>query len=533
MDRVNVLLIGGGGREHALAWRLAQSPRLGTLYVTHHENPGLAALGKVVDAPVSAREAYRAQQFCDHNNIGLVVIGPEEPLAEGLGDKLIAPGRAVFGPSREAAQLEADKAWCKELLRSGSIPTGDARIFTDAHGALAYLDARVRDDKLLHTMFGPARDFDSPQERGEFLISKLPEAAGRIPGADKDRGENMRARAVLSTVIAAAETFRDHANRRAYIANLVRTMPLVSAAFDAELSDLPVIKASGLAKGKGVILPRSMREAESAIDRIMVRREFGDAGAKIVIEEKLSGPEVSVLAMVDGRNILTLPPCQDHKRLLDGDQGPNTGGMGAYSPAALVTPALHERIMREVIHPTLRGLVADGMPYTGFLYAGIMLAPDGTPNVLEFNCRLGDPETQPILMRLRSDLTALCEGALDGRLDRVQMDWDPRAALGVVLAAEGYPHAVRTGERVHGLEAAARLPGKVFHAGTVLRDGVSAASAVAAAPAVLSSGGRVLCAVGLGDSVLEARSAAYALTAKISFAGMHYRSDIGHRALKA
>jgi phosphoribosylamine--glycine ligase len=280
-----------------------------------------------------------------------------------------------------------------------------------------------------------------------------------------------------------------------------------------------VVKASGLAAGKGVVIVDSAEEA-IATARAMFDGQFGGAGTEVVIEEFLPGEEASFIVMADGEHVLPFATSQDHKRVGDGDTGPNTGGMGAYSPAPVVTPAMHERIMREVIHPTIRGLAADGMPYTGFLYAGIMIAPDGTPNVLEFNCRFGDPETQPIMSRLRSDLTLLCEAALDRRLDQVSMDWDPRAALGVVLAAGGYPDAIRKGDPILGLEDAATLPGKVFHAGTAMQDGN-----------VVTSGGRVLCAVGLGDTVGDAQRAAYALAAKVHFEGMQYRRDIGHRAI--
>jgi phosphoribosylamine--glycine ligase len=281
-----------------------------------------------------------------------------------------------------------------------------------------------------------------------------------------------------------------------------------------------VVKASGLAAGKGVVIARSADEA-IATARAMFDGRFGSAGHEVVIEEFLPGEEASFIVMADGEHVLPFATSQDHKRRDDGDLGPNTGGMGAYSPAPVVTRSLHARIMREVIEPTIRGLAADGMPYTGFLYAGIMIAPDGTPNVLEFNCRFGDPETQPIMARLRSDLTVLCEAALDGRLDQASMDWDPRAALGVVLAAGGYPDTVRKGDPISGLERAAGLPGKVFHAGTATRaDG-----------AVVTNGGRVLCAVGLGESVFQAQQAAYALVDCIGWDGMQYRRDIGYRAV--
>lgn len=280
-----------------------------------------------------------------------------------------------------------------------------------------------------------------------------------------------------------------------------------------------VVKASGLAAGKGVIIVDSAEEA-IATAQSMFAGQFGDAGAEVVIEEFLPGEEASFIVMADGAHVLPFATSQDHKRIGDGDTGPNTGGMGAYSPAPVVTPEMHARIMREVIEPTVRGLAADGMPYTGFLYAGIMIAPDGTPNVLEFNCRFGDPETQPIMARLRSDLTVLCDAALAGRLDQASMEWDPRAALGVVLAAAGYPDTVRKGDEIRGLDRAAGLPGKVFHAGTAQREG-----------RIVTQGGRVLCAVGLGDSVRAAQRDAYALVDQIDFEGMQCRRDIGHRAI--
>lgn len=280
-----------------------------------------------------------------------------------------------------------------------------------------------------------------------------------------------------------------------------------------------VVKASGLASGKGVTIAETAEEA-IAVAEAMFAGQFGDAGHEVVVEEFLAGEEASFIVMADGQHILPLATSQDHKRLRDADQGPNTGGMGAYSPAPIVSEQLHARIMREVIEPSIRGLAADGMPYTGFLYAGIMIAPDGTPNVLEFNCRLGDPETQPILMRLRSDLTELCEAAIDGRLDSVHPEWEQRAALGVVMASAGYPHDVRTGDVIEGLAEAARLPGKIFHAGTRIESG-----------RVVTAGGRVLCAVGLGDSVREAQREAYALVGAVSWPGAQYRRDVGFRAV--
>ncbi|MGB9332792.1 MAG: phosphoribosylamine--glycine ligase, partial [Steroidobacteraceae bacterium] len=302
-----------------------------------------------------------------------------------------------------------------------------------------------------------------------------------------------------------------------------RSATFTAASFDAgwlHAQRVPlVVKASGLAAGKGVVIAATVAEALAAVES-MFAGQFGAAGREVVVEEFLEGEEVSFIVMADGRHILPLASSQDHKRLEDGDRGPNTGGMGAYSPAPVVTPEMHARIMREVIEPAVRGLAAEGMPYTGFLYAGIMVAPDGTPNVLEFNCRLGDPETQPVLMRLESDLTLLCEAALAGRLDDVRATWDTRAALGVVMAAAGYPERARQGDAIEGLEQAARLPGKIFHAGTQLQKGK-----------VVTHGGRVLCAVGLGASVRAARSEAYALVNSVRWAGMQYRGDIGYRAV--
>lgn len=422
---MKVLIVGGGGREHALAWKCAQSPRVSEVLVAPG-NAGTATEPRVRNAPVAAEDVAGLVELARREGVRLTIIGPEAPLVLGVVDAFEAAGLRCFGPRRAPAQLEGSKAFTKEFLRRHGIPTAAYATFTRS-------------------------DFDPDWVRGQ-----------RCP---------------------------------------------------------IVVKASGLAAGKGVVIAAT---ADEAIDtaRAMFDGSFGDAGTEVVIEEFLPGEEASFIVMADGKNVLPFATSQDHKRVGDGDTGPNTGGMGAYSPAPVVTPAMHERIMREVIHPTIRGLAADGMPYTGFLYAGIMVAPDGTPNVLEFNCRFGDPETQPIMARLRSDLTLLCEAALDGRLDQVTMDWDPRAALGVVLAAGGYPEAVRKGDPIAGLEAAAALPGKVFHAGTALVDG-----------RVVTAGGRVLCAVGLGDTVGEAQDAAYTLVDRISWDGMLCRRDIGHRAI--
>jgi phosphoribosylamine--glycine ligase len=422
---IKVLIVGSGGREHALAWKCAQSSRVAEVIVAPG-NAGTATESKVRNAAVGAEDIAGLVALARREKIDLTIIGPEAPLVLGVVDAFEAAGLRCFGPRKAPSQLEGSKAFTKEFLRRHGIPTAAYATFT-------------------------------------------------------------------------RETFDPEWVRK-------QRTPVV-------------VKASGLAAGKGVVIVDSAEEA-IATARAMFDGQFGGAGTEVVIEEFLPGEEASFIVMADGEHVLPFATSQDHKRVGDGDTGPNTGGMGAYSPAPVVTPAMHERIMREVIHPTIRGLAADGMPYTGFLYAGIMIAPDGTPNVLEFNCRFGDPETQPIMSRLRSDLTLLCEAALDRRLDQVSMDWDPRAALGVVLAAGGYPDAIRKGDPILGLEDAATLPGKVFHAGTAMQDGN-----------VVTSGGRVLCAVGLGDTVGDAQRAAYALAAKVHFEGMQYRRDIGHRAI--
>jgi phosphoribosylamine---glycine ligase len=422
---LKVLIVGGGGREHALAWKCAQSPRVSEVLVAPG-NAGTAHEPKLRNVEVAADDVAGLVELARRENVGLTIIGPEAPLVLGVVDAFEAAGLRCFGPRKAPAQLEGSKAFTKEFLRRHGIPTAAYATFT-------------------------RENFDADWVRQQ-----------RTP---------------------------------------------------------IVVKASGLAAGKGVLIVESAEEAISAA-RAMFDGQFGDAGVEVVIEEFLPGEEASFIVMADGKHVLPFATSQDHKRIGDGDTGPNTGGMGAYSPAPVVTPAMHERIMHEVIWPTIRGLEADGMPYTGFLYAGIMIAPDGTPNVLEFNCRFGDPETQPIMVRLRSDLTVLCDAALDGKLDTVDMDWDPRAALGVVLAADAYPEAIRKGDVIEGLEAAARLPGKVFHAGTALRG-----------DAVVTHGGRVLCAVGLGDSVSEAQRAAYALVDCIHWPGLRCRRDIGYRAI--
>jgi phosphoribosylamine--glycine ligase len=422
---MKVLIVGSGGREHALAWKCAQSPKVSEVLVAPG-NGGTATEPRVRNVDVAAEDVPGLVALAKREQVGLTIIGPEAPLVIGVVDAFQAAGLRCFGPRQAAAQLEGSKAYTKEFLKRHGIPTAAYATFT-------------RDT------------FDPAWVRAQ-----------RTP---------------------------------------------------------IVVKASGLAAGKGVVIVDSADEAIATAES-MFAGQFGSAGDQVVIEEFLTGEEASFIVMADGRNILTMATSQDHKRLRDADAGPNTGGMGAYSPAPVVTRALHERIMREVIEPTIRGLAKDGTPYTGFLYAGIMVHPDGTPNVLEYNCRFGDPETQPIMMRLQSDLVALCEAALDRRLDQVQADWDPRAALGVVLAAAGYPETVRKGDPIGGLERAARLPGKVFHAGTRAADG-----------RVFTNGGRVLCAVGLGTSVSLAQAQAYALVDEISWQGMQYRRDIGYRAV--
>ncbi len=422
---MKALVIGGGGREHALAWKLAQSPRVAEVLVAPG-NAGTASEPKCRNAEVAAMDIAGLVGLARAERVALTVVGPEGPLVAGVVDAFEAAGLACLGPRRLAARLEGSKQFSKEFLTRHGIPTARYAAFTRAN-------------------FDPAA-----------IRAQRP--------------------------------------------------PIV-------------VKADGLAAGKGVIIAASADEAIRAAEDMFAGR-FGEAGRAVVIEEFLTGEEASFIVMADGEHLLPLATSQDHKRLLDGDEGPNTGGMGAYSPAPVITPPLHARIIREVIEPTLRGLAAEGMPYRGFLYAGLMIADDGTPNVLEFNCRFGDPETQPVLSRLESDFATLCEAALAGRLHRARAEWDPRSALGVVLAAGGYPGNPRTGDIIAGLERAAALPGKVFHAATRREGG-----------GTVTAGGRVLCAVGLGDGVAAAQRAAYDLAACITWNGMQYRRDIGWRAL--
>ncbi|MCG3122879.1 MAG: Phosphoribosylamine--glycine ligase [Phycisphaerales bacterium] len=517
MEKVNVLLVGGGGREHALAVKLKQSKRLGTLWTTHSQNPGIAELARAVDVPVSIREIYRLQQFCAAEKIGLVVIGPEDPLAEGFADKLATPQTLVFGPTAEGARIESDKAWCKQLLRSAAIPTAEARIVSDAESALSYIESRLRDDDSLRIILGQPRDFETADEKRRYVIDQLKANIGHVaPKLPPELATSARARAALSCAALAAGTYRDPDDRRRAMREYIRTEPLVAAANTARITGLPVIKAAGLAKGKGVIVPSTMEEAARAIDDIMVRRVFGEAGATVVLEERLTGPEVSVLAITDGANILVLPPCQDHKRLGDGDTGPNTGGMGAFCPSNTIDAPLMARIEREVLVPMLDALRREGIDYRGVLYAGLMLTPAG-PKVLEFNARFGDPECQPLMARFKSDLLELMLATCRGQLDRVSVEWDPRPACAVVLAARGYPDKPVNGDVIEGLDEAALQPDvSIQHAGT-RREGAS----------IVTAGGRILTVTGLGATIEDARRRAYAACDLIRFEGKQMRRDIG------
>lgn len=420
---MKVLVIGSGGREHALAWRIAGSPRVSRVYVAPG-NAGTATEEGVENVAVTATPDLI--DFVRKQSIALTVVGPEAPLAEGIVDRFQAEGLKIFGPTRAAAQLESSKDFAKSFMARHRIPTAAYATFTDAAAAHAYLE---------------------------------------------------RQRAPI------------------------------------------VVKADGLAAGKGVVVAMTDEDAHAAVDMMLVEHGMGAAGARVVIEEYLQGEEASFIVMCDGRHAVSLATSQDHKRLCDHDEGPNTGGMGAYSPAPVVTPSVHAKVMREVIHPAVSGMEKDGTPYVGFLYAGLMIH-DGAVRVLEFNCRLGDPETQPIMMRLKSDLAALIESALAGRLDEADPQWDPRVALGVVLAAAGYPGTPRRGDTIHGLPDGEE-DYHVFHAGTALEGDKT-----------VVNGGRVLCVTALGHNVRTAQSRAYEIAGRIRFDGMQLRRDIGHRALE-
>ncbi len=423
---INILVVGGGGREHALAWKLAQSPLSDQIYVAPG-NAGTELEPTIHNVDIAADDIASLLQFAQANNIKLTVIGPEVPLVLGIVDQFEAAGLRCFGPTQAAAQLEGSKAFTKDFLARHHIPTAWYEVFTDIEPAIAFIEAK---------------------------------------GA-----------------------------------------PIV-------------IKADGLAAGKGVIVAQTNSEAIAAVKDMLAGNAFGEAGSRVVIEEFLAGEEASFIVMVDGKNILPMATSQDHKARDDGDTGPNTGGMGAYSPAPVVTPEIEQRIMNEVIRPTVEGLANEGMPYTGFLYAGIMLAGDGIPKVLEYNCRFGDPETQPILLRLQSDLVELINAALDKKLDAVTANWDPRSSLGVVLAAGGYPDAYRKGDVIEGLPEQESTGEKIFHAGTANYEGH-----------VVTAGGRVLCATALGNDIAEAQTRAYQLANKISWNDLYKRNDIGHRAI--
>jgi phosphoribosylamine--glycine ligase len=424
---MKILVVGAGGREHALAWRIAQAPDVRQVLVA----PGNAGTaGETLLENLSITDIHALADYAASEKVYLTVVGPEAPLAAGIVDVFRERGLRIFGPTQAAAQLESSKDFSKRFMARHGIPTAEFETFAQADKAHAYVDAK---------------------------------------GA-----------------------------------------PIV-------------IKADGLAAGKGVVVAMTLAEAHDAIDMMLLDNKMGDAGARVVIEEFLAGEEASFIVMADGRHALALATSQDHKRLKDADQGPNTGGMGAYSPAPVVTPEIHARAMREVIMPTLRGMAEDGIPYTGFLYAGLMIRPDGSIRVLEFNCRMGDPETQPIMMRLKSNLVDLLDAAVNGRLDQVEAEWDHRVALGVVLAAANYPDTPRKGDIIHGLPAAHAPAGEthVFHAGTA-RQGQD----------IVTAGGRVLCVTALGSNVHAAQKNAYALADTIRFDGMQYRRDIGYRAIK-
>ncbi|MDL4915624.1 MAG: phosphoribosylamine--glycine ligase [Enterobacterales bacterium endosymbiont of Blomia tropicalis] len=423
---MKILVIGNGGREHALAWKAAQSPLAETVFVAPG-NAGTALEPALQNVAINPTDIAGLLEFAQREKIDLTIVGPEAPLVIGVVDTFRAAGLKIFGPTQAAAQLEGSKAFTKDFLARHKIPTAEYQNFTEVEPALAYL-----------------REKSAPI----------------------------------------------------------------------------VIKADGLAAGKGVIVAMTLQEAEDAVHDMLAGNAFGDAGHRIVIEEFLDGEEASFIVMVDGEHVLPMATSQDHKRVGDGDTGPNTGGMGAYSPAPVVSDEIHQRVMDQVIWPTVRGMAAEGNVYTGFLYAGLMIDPSGQPKVIEFNCRFGDPETQPIMLRLQSDLVDLCLAACESKLDKKDSQWDPRPALGVVLAAGGYPGNYSTGNQIHGLPLEETADGKVFHAGTRLADDL-----------VLTNGGRVLCVTALGDDVAAAQKRAYELAQPISWQGSFCRRDIGYRAI--
>ncbi len=423
---MDILIIGSGGREHALAWKTAQSPLVDTVYVAPG-NAGTAHEPNMQNVDIDVGDIDGLKQFAMENDIGLTIVGPEAPLVQGVVNTFTAAGLKCFGPSYQASQLEGSKSFTKDFLARQEIPTADYQVFTEVEPALAYL-----------------------QEKGAPIV----------------------------------------------------------------------IKADGLAAGKGVIVAMDIDTAEAAVRDMLAGNAFGEAGSRVVIEEFLEGEEASFIVMVDGENVLPMATSQDHKRVGDGDTGPNTGGMGAYSPAPVVTDTVYQRIMDEVILPTVKGMAAEGRPYIGFLYAGLMIGADGAPKVIEYNCRFGDPETQPIMMRMRSDLVAHCLAAIDGKLGEETAEWDPRVSLGVVLAAGGYPGDYAKGTVISGLTETDVEDQKIFHAGTAEHDGQ-----------IVTAGGRVLCATALGNSVAEAQAKAHALADRINWNGMFRRTDIGYRAI--
>lgn len=423
---MNILIIGSGGREHALAWKAAQSDHVETVFVAPG-NAGTATDNKCANIAIGTMDFPALAAFAKDNNVGLTIVGPEAPLVEGVVDYFTERGLRCFGPDKGAAQLEGSKAFTKDFLARHNIPSAAYETFTDIEPALAYI---------------------------------------------KSRGAPI------------------------------------------------VIKADGLAAGKGVIVALTEVEAEDAVRDMLAGNAFGEAGHRVVIEDFLEGEEASFIVMVDGKNILPMATSQDHKRAGDGDTGPNTGGMGAYSPAPVVTPAIYQRIMNEVIEPTVAGMAAEGNDYTGFLYAGLMINAAGEPKVIEYNCRFGDPETQPIMMRLQGDLIAMCNSALDGKLNDISVQWDSRPSVGIVLAAGGYPGNYAKGETISGLDSCDTSDAKVFHAGTQLKNGQ-----------IVTSGGRVLCATALGNTVTDAQQKAYQQIDAISWNTMYFRKDIGYRAI--
>lgn len=423
---MRVLIIGSGGREHALGWKVAQNPAVETVFIAPG-NAGTALEAKLQNVDIAVEDVAGLVAFAQNNAIELTIVGPEAPLVIGVVDAFRAAGLPIFGPTQAAAQLEGSKAFTKDFLARHNIPTAAYANFTEIEPALAYV-----------------------REQGAPIV----------------------------------------------------------------------VKADGLAAGKGVIVAMTLEEAEDAIKDMLAGNAFGDAGSRVVVEEFLDGEEASFIVMVDGENVLPMATSQDHKRVGDQDTGPNTGGMGAYSPAPVVTQAIHDRVMQEVIYPTVRGMAAEGNPYTGFLYAGLMIDSTGAPKVIEYNCRFGDPETQPIMMRMQSDLVELCLAAIDGKLDQVESKWDPRASIGIVLAAGGYPGDYAKGDVISGLPTTEVEGQKVFHAGTTDKDGH-----------VVTNGGRVLCATALGNTVSEAQQRAYELAKQISWNGMFHRNDIGYRAI--